>query len=92
MRAIALSALAVLLSTAFAPPTFAQPAMQLANRASTHCATGGGKTRAETNPRGGAYGVCVFEDNRQCEEWALLRGHCPVGGLRVTGYVTPAAR
>ena len=28
----------------------------------------------------------------QCEEWALLRGDCPVGGVKVTGYVTPAAR
>ena len=46
----------------------------------------------EQTPRGGTFGVCVFDDNRQCEEWALLRGHCPVGGLRVTGYVTPAAR
>jgi putative hemolysin len=36
--------------------------------------------------------VCYFEDNRQCEEWALLRGDCPVGGLKVTGYITPAAQ
>ena len=40
---------------------------------------------------GGQYGICTFEDNRQCEEWALLRGDCPVGGIKVTGYVTPAA-
>jgi hypothetical protein len=33
--------------------------------------------------------VCVFGDNRQCEEWALMRGQCPAGGIRVTGYVTP---
>jgi putative hemolysin len=32
----------------------------------------------------GQYGVCFFEDNRQCEEWALLRGDCPVGGKKVT--------
>ena len=36
--------------------------------------------------------MCYFEDNRQCEEWALLRGDCPVGGVKVTGYATPAAR
>ena len=40
---------------------------------------------------GGQYGICYFEDNRQCEEWALLRGDCPVGGVKVTGYITPAA-
>jgi putative hemolysin len=36
--------------------------------------------------------VCGFADNRQCEEWALLRGECPPGGVRVTGYRTAAAR
>lgn len=36
--------------------------------------------------------MCLFDDNKQCEEWALLRGDCPPGGIKVTGYVTPAAR
>jgi putative hemolysin len=52
----------------------------------------GGKLVIERQPDGGQYGVCVFGDNRQCEEWALMRGQCPAGGIRVTGYVTPAAR
>ncbi len=34
----------------------------------------------------GQYGVCLFEDNRQCEEWALMRGECPAGGKKITGY------
>ncbi len=34
----------------------------------------------------GQYGVCLFDDNWQCEEWALLCGQCPVGGLKITGY------
>ncbi len=46
----------------------------------------------ERRPDGGQYGVCYFVDNYQCEEWALFRGECPVGGLRVTGYITPASR
>ena len=46
----------------------------------------------ERRPDGGQFGVCVFTDNYQCEEWAMFRGECPVGGLRVTGYITPAAR
>jgi len=75
-----------------ATPAGAQPAPTLANPASTHCVASGGRLTMEQTPRGGTFGVCVFDDNRQCEEWALLRGHCPVGGLRVTGYVTPAAR
>ena len=52
----------------------------------------GGDLRIEKNGAGAEYGVCVFEDNRQCEEWALFRGECPKGGLRVTGYLTPGAR
>ena len=48
--------------------------------------------RIESRPDGGQYGVCIFDDNYQCEEWAMFRGECPVGGLRVTGYITTAAR
>ena len=70
----------------------AQTPTTLANPASVHCRDLGGTTRIERTPRGDQYGVCVFPDNRQCEEWALLRGQCPAGGLRVAGYVTPAAR
>jgi putative hemolysin len=64
----------------------------LTNPASANCIAEGGELRIETAGDGGQYGVCLFEDNRQCEEWALLRGECPVGGIRVTGYVTPQAR
>jgi putative hemolysin len=72
-----------------APPPTA--AAGLANPASENCIAKGGELRIET-AGGGQYGVCLFEDNRQCEEWALLRGECPAGGIRVTGYVTPQAR
>ncbi len=41
---------------------------------------------------GGEYGVCDFGENRLCEEWTLMNGECPVGGLKMTGYITPAAR
>ena len=34
---------------------------------------------------GGTYGVCVFKDNKQCEEWALFREECPLGGVEVGG-------
>ncbi len=68
------------------------PAAQLANPASQNCVARGGTLSIERRPDGGQYGVCVFVDNYQCEEWALLRGECPIGGLRVTGYITAAAR
>jgi len=68
----------------------AQP--QLANPASVNCTQQGGKLTIERRPNGGEFGVCVFADNYQCEEWALLRGECPKTGLRVTGFATSAGR
>ena len=68
----------------------AQP--QLANPASVNCAQQGGMLTIERRPDGAEFGVCVFADNYQCEEWALLRGECPKTGLRVTGFATPSGR
>src|SRR5688572_7458517 len=67
-------------------------APRLANPASTHCVKVGGRLTIEKHPSGSEFGVCLFEDNRQCEEWAMLRGECPVGGRRITGYSTAAGR
>ncbi len=68
----------------------AQP--QLANPASVNCTQQGGTLTIERRPDGGQFGVCVFTDNYQCEEWALYRGQCPKTGLRVTGFATPSGR
>ena len=64
----------------------------IANPASENCVEQGGTVVIEERGDGGQYGVCTFEENRQCEEWAMMRGDCPVGGIKVTGYVTDAAR
>lgn len=64
----------------------------MANPASKNCLEQGGSLIIEKQPDGGEYGVCIFEDNRQCEEWALFRGECPKGGVKITGYQTSAAR
>ena len=61
---------------------------QLANPASTNCAEKGGKLVINKMGNGGEYGLCYFDDNRACEEWAMYRGDCPVGGRRTTGYDT----
>jgi putative hemolysin len=74
------------------PTTRAAYPPQVVNPASTHCLKVGGRLTIEKHPSGGQLGVCLFEDNRQCEEWAMLRGDCPVGGRRITGYATPAGR
>jgi putative hemolysin len=81
-----------LASACIAASAQVQPPQQLANPASQNCAARGGMLKIERRPDGGQFGVCVFTDNYQCEEWAMFRGECPVGGLRVTGYITSAAR
>lgn len=63
---------------------------QLANPASVNCENLGGKTVIQTRGDGGKYGICVFDNNYMCEEWALLRNSCPVGGVRITGYDHPS--
>lgn len=62
-------------------------ACAMANPASVNCVTLGGQLDIRTLPGGGQYGVCLFEDNRQCEEWALFRGECQAGGVKVAGYL-----
>jgi len=68
--------------------TPAQTLTQLANPASTNCLKVGGNLVIEKRGDGGEYGLCYFEDNRACEEWALLRGDCPLGGVKTTGLDT----
>ena len=63
----------------------------IANPASTYCVEQGGKIVIQKRDDGGEYGVCVFSDNRQCEEWAFFRAECPAGGILISGCVTPAA-
>jgi hypothetical protein len=74
-------------------PTREQPASaHIANPASQNCIRQGGKLVIRKRGDGGEYGVCLFANNQQCEEWAMLRGDCPVGGIRITGHETPAAQ
>lgn len=59
----------------------------LANPASVNCKKVGGTTQIMDGPNG-QYGLCNFDDAYACEEWALFRGECPVGGVRTTGFDT----
>lgn len=57
----------------------------LPNPASVNCTDKGGTLSIETLGNGSEYGLCNFEDDQSCEEWALYRGECPVGGVKTTG-------
>jgi len=52
----------------------------IANPASVNCIDKGGVLSIQKRGDGGEYGICIFEDNSQCEEWALFRGECSAGG------------
>ena len=69
------------------------PAEPLPNAASAaqNCESLGG-TRKIEHGADGDIAVCVFAGNRQCEEWALLFGQCPRGGIDVGGYATTSER
>ncbi|WP_323121637.1 putative hemolysin [Burkholderia alba] len=57
---------------ALAQPLPSAPKIGMANPASVNCAKLGGKSVIHDSPRG-QYGMCVFRDGRECEEWALYR-------------------
>jgi putative hemolysin len=54
-------------------PEAVTPRIGMPNPASVHCTQQGGRLEIRTNKDGGQFGVCLFSDGRQCEEWALLR-------------------
>lgn len=68
------------------PKSVDQASSQLANPASVYCGEKGGQTEIKTNPSGDQYGLCQFPDDMACEEWAMYRGECPIGGVKTTGF------
>ena len=64
----------------------------LANPASVNCEEKGGSLVIQKKDDGSEYGLCFFDDARACEEWAMFRGECPVGGVKTTGYDTVAQK
>lgn len=64
----------------------------LANPASENCGFKKGQLEIRKNPGGSQYGVCVFDKNKECEEWALYRGDCPEGGVDISGVNKEAVK
>jgi len=62
------------------------------NAATINCINKGKTLVIQNRGDGEEYGVCIFGDNLQCEEWALYRKECPDGGAKITDQMTPAAR
>ncbi|PKM91244.1 hypothetical protein CVU82_03830 [Candidatus Falkowbacteria bacterium HGW-Falkowbacteria-1] len=69
-----------------ADPSLPNNNSQLANPASSNCVKLGGNLVIEKRGDGGEYGLCYFENDMACEEWALFRGNCPVGGVETNSF------
>lgn len=54
----------------------ASPTVGMANPASTFCIENGGTLEIRTKEDGSQYGVCVFDNGKECDEWEFLRGEC----------------
>jgi len=66
--------------------------VNISNPASDYCIEKGGIVVIKKMGNGSEYGMCDFGDARYCEEWALFRGECPIGGVKLTGYENEAQR
>jgi putative hemolysin len=60
-----------------ASPTSPETGIGLPNPASVFCQEQGGQLEIRTDASGGQYGVCIFADGSECDEWAFYRGECP---------------
>lgn len=50
-----------------------------ANPASENCVDRGGTLEIREGAGGGQFGVCIFDDGSECEEWAFFHGLCKPG-------------
>ncbi len=53
--------------------------IQIANPASVYCVQSGYTLEIRTNADGSEYGVCIFPDSNECEEWTFFRNECGAG-------------
>jgi putative hemolysin len=60
-----------------------KPEIGLANPASVYCQEQGGTVEIRTDSSGGQFGVCVFKDGSECDEWAFFNGECQPGTSEV---------
>ncbi len=60
----------------------------IANPASKFCKEQGGTLEIRTLDDGGQYGVCVFKNGIECEEWDLFSGRCSKDGADFCGQST----
>jgi putative hemolysin len=63
----------------------------MANPASVYCEDQGYTLEIRSDAEGNEYGVCLFPDGSECEEWAFFRGECAPGSQAVEEPVAEPA-
>jgi len=69
-----------------APPTSLPSKPSLLSLTSEKCNEQGGNIIKKKRGDGADYEVCIFEEDRQCEVYALIAGECKKGGVPITGF------
>ncbi len=65
-------------------PIIGMEDVNIANPASVYCEKQGYTLETRTDTEGNQYGVCIFKDGSECDEWAYFRGECAPGGQHPT--------
>jgi len=58
--------------------------VNIANPAAVYCEKQGYTLEIRIDSEGNQYGVCIFPDGSECDEWAYFRGECAPGGQSQT--------
>lgn len=76
-----------IISACAVPPTPLSTPTELnfnqTNPASAFCLKQGGQLVLRRDSANNVYGVCIFEDNTECDEWAYFRHECGPGDFAV---------
>ncbi len=69
----------LLFSGNFVKDAVSSEEVKMANPASVYCVQSGYTLEIRANADGSEYGVCIFPDDNECEEWAFFRNECGAG-------------
>jgi putative hemolysin len=73
------------------------PKAEITNPATASCELKGYRSQIRTTSDGSQYGVCIFPDGSECEEWAFYRSECvpepenPTSGTDSPQIANPAS-
>ena len=63
-----------------------KPPLKVETPATKLCTSNGGQIVIKKNSKDLEYGVCVFDDKKECELWTMFRSQCPKWGVDIRAY------